>query len=202
MTFPVRSARALSSRVLDEVRFLKSWVEKPLTTGAVSPSGRALARLMARHVDPASKGLVIELGPGTGVVTNALIERGIDPERILAIEFNDRFCTLLAKRHPDITIIQGDAYDLKRTLGQYADEPIAAIVSSLPLLTRPLADRDMLLAQSLEMLPDDGAFVQFSYANSPPIAEDRTKFRLDGSNWVVLNLPPARVWSYRPLRDA
>ena len=58
---------------LDEVHFIRSWLEKPLSTGAVLPSGKALARTMARYVDPLATGPVIELGPGTGAVTEALV---------------------------------------------------------------------------------------------------------------------------------
>ena len=67
-----------SLRLDDEVRFIRSWMEKPLLTGAVMPSGRPLARAMAKFVDPNAPGQVIELGPGTGAVTAALVERGIE----------------------------------------------------------------------------------------------------------------------------
>ena len=65
----------------DEVRFIRSWIERPLSTGAVTPSGKNLARTMARYVDPNSSGPVVELGPGTGPVTEALVEAGVDPAR-------------------------------------------------------------------------------------------------------------------------
>ena len=60
-------------RLDDEMQFIRTWFEKPIRTGAVMPSGKALARVMARYVDPASTGPVIELGPGTGPVTEALV---------------------------------------------------------------------------------------------------------------------------------
>src|SRR2546422_6212896 len=75
-------------RLDDEVRFIRSWIEKPLTTGAVTPSGRALARTMAAYIDPSRPGPVIELGPGTGPVTEALLAQGIDPSRLILVEFD------------------------------------------------------------------------------------------------------------------
>ena len=69
-------------RLDDEVRFIRSWFEKPLTMGAISPSGKLLARTMASYVDPSIPGPVIELGPGTGPVTEALVEQGVDPSRL------------------------------------------------------------------------------------------------------------------------
>src|SRR5215469_13353288 len=74
-------------RLDDEVRFIRCWIEKPLTTGAVTPSGRALARTMASYIDPSRSGPVIELGPGTGPVTEALLAQGIDPSRLVLVEF-------------------------------------------------------------------------------------------------------------------
>ena len=69
--FELRRAalRAGQHRRLDEMRFIRSWLEKPLTVGAVAPSSRMLGRAMARYVDPAEPGPVIELGPGTGAIT-------------------------------------------------------------------------------------------------------------------------------------
>src|SRR5579884_3663093 len=101
-------------RLDDEVQFIRSWIEKPLRTGAVIPSSKALARTMARHVDPTAEGPVIELGPGSGLVTAALVEQGIDQSRLVLIEFNSDFCRLLRTRYPEATVVQGDAYRLRR----------------------------------------------------------------------------------------
>src|ERR1700739_710555 len=82
-------------RLDDEVRFIRSWIERPLSIGAVTPSGKLLARAMARYVDPTSTGPVVELGPGTGPVTEALVEAGVDPARLVLVEFNPNFCRIL-----------------------------------------------------------------------------------------------------------
>jgi phosphatidylethanolamine/phosphatidyl-N-methylethanolamine N-methyltransferase len=100
------------ARIDDEVRFIRSWLERPLATGAVMPSGKPLARAMAHCVDPNPPGPVIELGPGTGAVTAALVERGIKPSRMVLVEFNPTFCRLLRTRYPEATVVQGDAYRL------------------------------------------------------------------------------------------
>jgi len=201
-----RRARAISSKVLDEMRFLKSWVERPLTTGAVRPSSAGLSRLMASLVELERPGPVIELGPGTGVVTKALLERGVAPERLFSVEFNPEFCKLLERRYPDVRFIQGDAYDLKGTLSGVIDQPPAAVVSSLPLLTRPPQQRVDLLGQALDLLEPGAPFIQFSYGVSPPISAKSGDFVIERTSWVVLNLPPARVWAYRrpfrPVHDA
>ena len=103
-------------RLDDEVRFIRSWIEKPLTTGAVTPSGRALARTMAAYIDASRPGPIVELGPGTGPVTEALLGQGIDSSRLVLVEFDPTFCRLLRARYPAATIVQGDAYALKPLL--------------------------------------------------------------------------------------
>src|SRR5688572_12514927 len=90
-----------SLRLDDEVSFIRSWLDKPLTTGAVMPSGKLLARTMARYVDLSIPGPVIELGPGTGPVTEALVAHGVDPARLLLVEFNPVFCRILRSRYPN-----------------------------------------------------------------------------------------------------
>ena len=113
-------------RLDDEVRFIRSWMERPLAIGAVTPSGRPLARTMARYVEPAQTGPVIELGPGTGPVTEALVEQGIDPARLVLVEFNPTFCQLLRVRFPTATVVQGDAYALRRPRDGAGPTPASA----------------------------------------------------------------------------
>src|ERR1700709_1449439 len=99
------SVRALKKplRLDDEVRFLRPGTEQPLHMGAVMPSGRVLARTMAQYVDIESKGPVIELGPGTGAITNALIAHGVDQKRLVLVESNATFCAVLGDQYPSAT---------------------------------------------------------------------------------------------------
>src|SRR6266700_3346700 len=108
------SVRALKKplRLDDEVRFLRSWIEKPLHMGAVMPSGRVLARTMAQYVDIESTGPVVELGPGTGAITNALLEHGVAQKLLVLVECNLGFCALLRDRYPQAEVVQGDAFTL------------------------------------------------------------------------------------------
>jgi len=184
-------------RLDDEMQFIRSWIEKPLSTGAVMPSSKALARTMARYVDADASGPVIELGPGTGPVTEALVEHGIDQSRLVLVEFNPDFCRLLRARYPEATVVQGDAYRLRRIVEVYVREPAAAVVSGLPLLTKPLRTRLRLMADAVGLLAPGAPFVQFTYAMVPPIPKALSGIRVVASELIWLNLPPARVWVYR-----
>src|SRR5437763_705807 len=116
----------------DEETFLRRFLGDPKRTGAVAPSGPFLAREMARAVDPQASGLVVELGPGTGPVTKALLARGVRRERLLLVEYDPFFCNLLAERFARTRILRGDAYALRATLAGRLTQPVAAVVSSLP----------------------------------------------------------------------
>ncbi len=193
------SVRALKKplRLDDEVRFLRSWIEKPLHMGAVMPSSKLLARTMAQYVDVDSKGPVIELGPGTGAITNALIEHGVDQKRLVLVEYNPGFCALLRDRYPQAKVVQGDAYALRASLGEVLDAPASAVVSGLPLVTKPMLTRLKLIRDAFVALAPGAPFVQFTYSVAPPIPKSLPGVSTEASERIWMNLPPARVWVYR-----
>jgi len=184
-------------RLDDEVRFLSTWLQSPLKTGALSPSGPALAKAMAAEIDPSIPGLVVEIGPGTGPVTEAILARGIIPQRLVLVEFNREFCALLRKRFPGVIVIEGDGYALADTLGDITDKPLAAVISSLPLMTRPMPVRLRALVAALRLLRQGAPFVQFTYAMTAPIPPRPSRYTITASPRIWMNLPPARVWVYR-----
>ena len=195
------SVRALKKpkppRLDDEVRFLRSWIEKPLHTGAVMPSGRVLARTMAQYVDIDSSEPVVELGPGTGAITSALIEHGVDQKRLVLVEYNPGFCALLRDRYPHAKVVQGDAYALRDSLWNILSAPASAVVSGLPLVTKPMLTRLKLIRDAFVALAPGAPFVQFTYSVAPPIPKSLPGVSTEASERIWMNLPPARVWVYR-----
>jgi phosphatidylethanolamine/phosphatidyl-N-methylethanolamine N-methyltransferase len=204
---PVRSPKSRIDRSYsrkerllgDETQFLRKLLENPRLTGAVLPSGPFLARAMARAIGPVRDGLVVELGPGTGPVTKALIEYGVARERLVLVEYDPIFCRLLAQRFYPARVVQGDAYDLPKALGPYASERVAAIVSSLPLLNQPPALRAKLIDDAFALMGPAGVFVQFTYGLDSPAPRKACVNKYSGqcSAPIWRNLPPARVWTYR-----
>lgn len=202
MPHRMQKAQGARASLADNARFIRQWIENPRLIGAVSPSGRALARAMAGFVELDRDGPIVELGPGTGPVTQALLARGVEPERLVLVEYESRFCHLLAERFPGVNIVQGDAYGLKSTLDGKVVGRVATVVSSLPLLVRPERDRVELLRQAFELMGDDGLFIQFTYGLTkspmPLHAHGLTGAYVGkGSAPIMLNIPPARVWRYR-----
>jgi phosphatidylethanolamine/phosphatidyl-N-methylethanolamine N-methyltransferase len=191
--------RKRGTQLDDEVRFIRSWIERPLTIGAVAPSSKMLARAMARYVDPHSDGPVVELGPGTGPVTAALVEAGVDPARLVLVEFNPAFCRILRARYPDATLVQGDAYSMRRLLETLLLQPAAAVVSGLPLVTKPVRMRLRLIRDAFDLMLPGAPFVQFTYSVASPLPRRFGGFSVEASERIWMNIPPARVWVYRKI---
>jgi phosphatidylethanolamine/phosphatidyl-N-methylethanolamine N-methyltransferase len=130
-------------------------------------------------------------------VTEALVARGIDPARLVLVEFDPTFCRLLRKRYPQATVVQGDAYRLRTLLTSILRQPAAAVVSGLPLFTKPLKMRLRLLQEAFGLMAGGAPFVQFTYAAVSPIPRQLDRVRSQASERIWTNIPPARVWVYR-----
>ena len=189
---------APTDTLTDNLRFLRALIARPKNIGAVAPSSRALARAIARQIDPNRPGPVLELGPGTGVVTTALLERGIAPERLTVIEYDPDFAAAIAARFHGVHVIQGDAFDLKRTLGARHLEPFAAIVSGIPLLNFPVPRRQALMEALADQMAPGAPLIQFSYGMHAPVVPPQGH-SVHCAARVWANLPPARVWVYRKI---
>lgn len=173
------------------------WLRSPFEIGAVTASSGPLARAMARQVNPKRPGLVVELGGGTGAITEALIERGIAPGRLVIVERHPRLHALLRQRFPAATVLQGDAAHLRQLLAGHGLRGVAAVVSGLPLLAMAEAQQRAIVRSAMDVLLPGGRFVQFSYGPACPVPEKLRKqlgVRARGVANVLWNLPPARVW--------
>lgn len=172
--------------------FLKGLLRDPGGVSAPTPSSPALAAAIAAEVDPLRPGLVVELGAGTGVVSTALLARGVAAERLVLIERSDYFARLLTRRFPGASVIRGDAFAFERHMPPGV--PVAAIVSSVPLLNFPPSSRRALIERALMLQGAGGRFIQLSYGWRPPIV---SAFGVSpGRNIVWRNFPPAHIWTF------
>lgn len=182
--------------------FLKRWLRRPFATGAVVPSGRLLAEAMARTTRSAIEGRpghVVELGAGTGEVTKALLAAGIASERLVLVERDPEFATFLRRHFNGPRIVEGDAARLPRLLADHGIAPIAAVVSSLPLLSLPADVVNGIVGGVFDALPRGAAAVQFTYGPKPPIPRAlRERLHLVGAHGkrIWRNVPPAVVWTF------
>ena len=183
--------------------FLKRWVPsiflqelfaQPGIVGAICPSSSFLAHRMAREVAHCKDGLIIELGPGTGVVTKALLKQGVAPERLLVVEYSSRFVQRLREQFPLVKIVHGNAADLCQMVP--SGVKVSAIVSSLPLCSLPESVMRSIVQQWQYLLHDSGIAVQFTYNLHRPKWHRHVQARQTGSSIVWANLPPAKVSTF------
>lgn len=208
----VRAARASVARVrrvMDRAvarsprsLFLRELVTQPAAVGAICASSPRLAERMAAWVDPAAPGVVVELGGGTGVITAALLARGVAPARLVVIEQSAALAAHLRRRFPHIHVVHGDAAELDRLAGSAhwpcrtddgAPLPVGCIVSGLPLLSIPLPVRQRILQAGAQALAPGGRLLQFTYAMRGPSLWQATGLVGQGRERVLANLPPARI---------
>jgi phosphatidylethanolamine/phosphatidyl-N-methylethanolamine N-methyltransferase len=192
-------AKKFIAALADSGVFLREWFADPQGTGAIAPSSPQLAAAMARWLPANPDTYVLELGPGTGAVTAALLQRGLREDRLVAIEYNPTLAGLLRKRYPRAHIITGDAWDLEHLLMRQR-EPIAsvgAVISSLPLVNFPLEQAEKLAEKIRAVLEPQGTWVQYSYHIHKRRTRGTSRFQLLASKIVWFNLPPARVNVYQ-----
>lgn len=179
--------------------FLQELITAPKQVGAILPSSRNLSVAMARWLPRRSNAYVLELGPGTGSVTEALFARGLPEDRLIAIEQSPKMADLLRARFPRASIITGDAFQLDKLLKRHVPqaEKIGMVFSSLPLLNFEPVIADDLARKIRALLPPEGKLVQYSYGLGRKQPKAATHFRYVASNVVWMNLPPARVSVYQ-----
>lgn len=171
----------------------------PRVVGAICPSSRRLAARLAREV-PAGDGAVIELGGGTGSVTQALLQNGVSPGRLIVVERSAAFVRHLRARFPNLPVMHADAARLAYSLP--LDLRVDAIVSCLPLRSLPHREAEAIVSQWRHVLRPGGVVVQFSYDLRPNlgVADAGGDFAVLSSRIVWANLPPARIVTMQ-LRD-
>jgi phosphatidylethanolamine/phosphatidyl-N-methylethanolamine N-methyltransferase len=183
--------------------FLKRWLRRPLSVGALVPSSRSLAEAIAavtRAAIAGRNGCVVELGAGTGEVTRALLEAGIRPHRLALIERDPELAAFLRRRFPSLQVIEGDAKNLPALLAQAGRTEVAAVVSGLPLLSMPADIVSAIVRGAFKALPEGAALVQFTYGPKPPVPRAlREALHLAASHGprIWRNVPPAVVWTFR-----
>jgi phosphatidylethanolamine/phosphatidyl-N-methylethanolamine N-methyltransferase len=191
-------ARALADDT--NLKFFREWLKDPLRVAAVSPSSRELAAKMLAQL-PANARRIIELGGGTGAITEAILAHGVAPQDLLVLELGEELHAHLSRRFPDARIVMGDAREvaaIARRTGFLDDGPVDAVISGLGLLAMPKATQRAILKGAFETLGPHGRFIQFTYGPVVPVAAE-VLAELDLSSrragFTLRNIPPATVYT-------
>ena len=181
--------------IADTFIFARAWASRPFRVGAIAPSGSALAELITSRVS-SHTGLVLELGPGTGVFTRALLARGVRECDVTLVESSPDFASLLRRRFPTARLLRMDAARLAHT-ALCEDAVVGAVVSGLPLLAMSPRAITSVLSGAFARLEPGGSFYQFTYGPRCPVPRrvlDRLGLKATRIGHTLLNLPPAAVY--------
>ena len=180
----------------DLAAFLRAWAKDPLGIAAVAPSSPALAKLITAEITP-DMAPVIELGPGTGVFTKALLGRGLKQSDLVLIEYEADFANLLSARVPQATVLRGDAARMRKHRGVLNGELAGATISGLPILNMNARQQMMIMRGCFELIRPGGRFFQFTYSPVCPIRRpvlERLGLKARRLSSTLRNLPPAAVY--------
>ncbi|UVC16187.1 phospholipid N-methyltransferase PmtA [Mesorhizobium onobrychidis] len=189
--------KALAEKFDDELKFFKGWIDKPKAVGSIVPTSSITARKMASVVNPKSGLPVLEVGPGTGVITRAILAQGVKPENLYAVEYSTDFVRHLRQLYPGVNVIEGDAFNLDATLGDKRGLTFDSVVSGVPLLNFPVAQRIAYVESLLDRIPTGRPIVQLTYGPLSPIPPGRGDYTVEHFHFVIRNIPPTQLWIYR-----
>lgn len=179
--------------------FFKCLVKNPRSLGAILPSSKALSRFICNHVDLKSSSPILELGPGTGRFTRALLNMGCDPSRLYLIELDLDLCVFLRKNFPDVHVIHGDASQLDILLPKLVQGHVSTIISGIPLINILQDDIARIIFSCLSMLDQNGSLLQFTYGPLSPLPARKFGLKKKKLGYIFQNFPPACVWEYTKL---
>jgi phosphatidylethanolamine/phosphatidyl-N-methylethanolamine N-methyltransferase len=177
--------------------FFRQWLRSPKSMGSIIPSSRYLARALAEEVAWEPGQYIVELGGGTGAITQGLIDRGIPRDRLIVIELERALFEHLRSRLPGATLIQGDATKLEEILGRHGVGEVGTVISGLPMVGMPFPFQRAIIDQAFRVQRPGSFVLQYSYSPVPPVPARRLGISAKLVRWVPLNFPPAAVWRYR-----
>jgi phosphatidylethanolamine/phosphatidyl-N-methylethanolamine N-methyltransferase len=179
--------------------FFRQWLRSPKSMGSVIPSSRFLAQAVAQEVAWQPTQFVVELGGGTGSITEGLIARGIPRDRLVVIELDGSLAGFLKERLPGCLVIQGDATRLDEILARYPVGEVGTVISGLPMVGMPPAFHKAIIDQGFKVMRPGGFMLQYSYSPVAPVPARQLGLEARIARFVPINVPPAFVWKYRRL---
>jgi len=186
-----------SNTVTENEVFFKHWLRSPKSMGSIIPSSMWLARAIAAEVDWQPGSHVIELGGGTGAITQGLLERGIPASNLVVVELETNLHTYLSGRYPDVTVVQGDATRLSEIVARLPIDRVSTVISGLPMVRMPITFKRAIVDQSFSVMPKGHFMLQYTYSPLAPVPVKDLNLEADLARYVIRNFPPAAVWRYR-----
>ncbi len=189
--------RKLTQKFDEDIRFFKGFIDKPKSVGTPFATSLHTGRAMAGVIDLESGLPVLEIGPGTGTITRAILARGVRADQLYSVEYSDTFIDRLRGEFPGVNILHGDALNLDAVLGNDRDKMFDCVISAIPLLNLPMAQRVSYLEDMLNRVPLGRPVIQVTYGPLSPVPAGRGNFAVERADFILRNVPPAHLWTYR-----
>lgn len=185
-----------NSQVNDHLVFIQEFLKHPLQIGSIIPSSRFLERRIVEAAEAEAADVIIELGPGAGGITRAMLQAMQPHARLLTIEINTNFNNLMRTIEDNrLTAHQGSARDLKKIFSIYDLDQPNAIVSGIPFSTMSRSAGSQIIEAVVTLLPPNGRFVAYQVNNQvatlcrPFMGPEQTSLEL-------FNIPPMRIFQW------
>ncbi len=188
------------SKFKEAKSFFKNFIFHPNEIGAVAPTSSFTAHKIAENLKDNGKKYIIELGSGTGSLTQGLIEAGVDAERLICIEINQKFCEIFKEKLPNVKIICSDVNNLKSLISEEIYNNIGNIISTIPLLTISPEIKEMLMKNIKEVTASNVQYIQVSYSPISPVPYKKFNWKQKRIGIVWKNLPPISIFSYEDVK--
>jgi phosphatidylethanolamine/phosphatidyl-N-methylethanolamine N-methyltransferase len=189
--------RKLAEKFDDELKFFKGWIDRPKSVGSIVPTSSVTARRMASVINPESGLPVLEVGPGTGVITRAILATGLPAAKLHLVEYSPEFVRHLRRSFPGVNVIEGDAFDIREALGPDAPILFDSIVSGVPLLNFPVPQRVAYVESLLDLIPPGRPIMQLTYGPKSPAPPGLGSYTVEKFDFIIRNIPPTLLWVYR-----
>ncbi len=194
---PAATANRLGQDIANAGLFFRRWLANPLQMGSIVPSSPALCRRLVAQTRYTPDQIVVELGAGTGVVSRALIDSGLPPERLHVVEIVPAMAQHLRAALPGARVVEGDARLLPNLIPTDLHGRIGTVVVGIPLVLLPVAEQRHFIDAIQAVAPGVG-FILYSYCVTSPLPWKKHGLVPKREAWTPLNFPPASVWRYTP----
>jgi phosphatidylethanolamine/phosphatidyl-N-methylethanolamine N-methyltransferase len=176
--------------------FFRRSLAHPLQLATPLPSSAALGRLVARHIPNLTRGHVIEVGGGTGVITRELLNAGLPTERLIVVELDPELASYLRRKFPGLRVLAADASRLPELLPSAWRGEANTVINGVPMTVLSLAAQRQLTDAMLAVLGPEGRYLQYTYSLFSPLPARH--LGLTGRRLGVTfgNFPPASLWTF------
>lgn len=180
---------------MDRLKFFREAIRDIKTSGTIVPSSRFLTKRMVKHIDFDTVKVIVEFGPGNGIITKEILKRIQPQTKLIAFEINDRFFESLENiKHSQLIIEKVSAENIAQVLKKHGFDKVDCVVSSLPFTNIPQEISDRILSNTYEAMEDNSTFVQYQYSLTyykklKEVFNDKVKLSFE-----AFNIPPAFVY--------